>query len=191
MERLSPMPDGAFEAVAGSRRLRARKVLLATGARDVEPDLPGLAPSLKTGHVRYCPVCDGYETKGQRVAVLGKEIHGLRESVFVAGFGNQVTWLSMALVGSESESSDCASWGAHRRVRASRTPRSGKGVVVEMHDGQAMTFDMLYPALGLTHASELAVQIGARAQEDGQLEVMSTARRLSPASTPQGTSRWG
>ena len=44
VERLSPMPDGAFEAVAGSRRLRARKVLLGHGARDVEPDLPGLAP---------------------------------------------------------------------------------------------------------------------------------------------------
>ena len=175
VERLSPMPDGAFEAVAGSRRLRARKVLLATGARDVEPDLPGLAPSLKTGHVRYCPVCDGYETKGQRVAVLGKEIHGLRESAFVAGFGNQVTWLSMgshrAVLDSDLERlrelgvliADCEL----RDIRC----HAGKGVVVEMHDGQAMTFDVLYPALGLTHASELAVQIGARAQEDGQLEV--------------------
>jgi thioredoxin reductase (NADPH) len=175
VERLSPIPDGAFEAFVGSRRLHARRVLLATGARDVEPDLPGLASSLKAGQVRYCPVCDGYETNGQRVAVMGKEIHGLRESAFIAGFGNQVTWLSMgsqhAVSASDLERlrelgvliTDCEL----RDIRC----HAGKGVVVEMHDGQAMDFDVLYPALGLNHASELAVQIGARAQDDGQLEV--------------------
>src|SRR4051812_34632721 len=51
-----------FEAWAGSTHLRARFVILATGARDIEPQLTGLAESLKAGHVRYCPVCDGYET---------------------------------------------------------------------------------------------------------------------------------
>src|SRR5215208_6182252 len=95
VEKLTRREDGGFEAIAGSRRLSARAVLLCTGARDVEPDIPGLGPALKCGLVRYCPVCDGYETQGKRVAVLGREIHGLRESAFVAGFGNQVTWLSM------------------------------------------------------------------------------------------------
>ena len=175
VERLALMPDGSFEADAGSRRLRARKVLLATGARDIEPDIPGLAPSLKAGQVRYCPVCDGYETKGQRVAVLGKEVHGLRESAFVAGFGNQVTWLSIGSQGAVS-GADLA----HLRklgVRiVDREPRQircdpGNCVTVEMGDGQTLTFDVLYPALGLTHASQLATGLGARAQDDGQLEV--------------------
>ncbi|HSW20668.1 MAG TPA: NAD(P)/FAD-dependent oxidoreductase, partial [Ramlibacter sp.] len=90
VEQLSRREDGTFEAIAGSARMHARFVLLATGARDIEPDIPGLAPSLKAGQVRYCPVCDGYETEGQRVAVLGREVHGLRESAFLAGFGNRV-----------------------------------------------------------------------------------------------------
>jgi thioredoxin reductase (NADPH) len=175
VERLALLPDGSFEATGGHRLLRARKILLATGARDVEPDLPGLEPSLKAGQVRYCPVCDGYETQGQRVAVLGREIHGLRESAFVAGFGNQVTWLS---VGSQHAVSD-AELARLRELGvliADGEPRHiqcepGKGVVVEMHDGQMLVFDVLYPALGLTHASQLATDLGARAQDDGQLEV--------------------
>ena len=87
--------DGGFEALLAGRTVRARKVLLATGARDVVPELPGADEGLAAGNVRYCPVCDGFETQRQRVAVLGREIHGLRESLFVSGFDNQVTWLSM------------------------------------------------------------------------------------------------
>lgn len=175
VERLAQSPEGSFEAIGGPGPVRARRILLATGARDVEPDLPGLEPSLKAGQVRYCPVCDGYETQGQRVAVLGREIHGLRESAFVAGFGNQVTWLS---VGSQHAVSDSElarlrelgvliADGEPRHIRC----EPGKGVVVEMNNGQVLVFDVLYPALGLTHASQLATQLGARAQDDGQLEV--------------------
>lgn len=175
VERLAMVQGGGFEARAGSRRLRARRVLLASGARDIEPDVPGLAPALKAGTVRYCPVCDGYETQGRRVAVLGREIHGLREAAFVAGFGNQVTWLAM---GSRHAVAD----GELARLRslgvviADGQPRHihcmpGEGVEVEMHDGRRFAFDVLYPALGLTHASQLATALGARAQDDGQLEV--------------------
>ena len=55
VERLQRHDDGGFEAVAGSRTLRARRVLLATGARDVEPDIPGLAPARKGGGVGDSP----------------------------------------------------------------------------------------------------------------------------------------
>jgi thioredoxin reductase (NADPH) len=167
-------PDGFVAHVAGER-LRARFVILATGARDVAPEVAGLAPSLAAGVVRYCPVCDGYETKGRRVAVLGREIHGLRESTFLAGFGNEVTWLSM---GSHEQLPAAELQRLHdRRVAITGgEPRHihcapGEGVTVEMHDGKRHAFDVLYPALGMVHASQLAVAAGARVQDDGQLEV--------------------
>ena len=175
VERLERRADGSFEAGVGTRVLLARTVLLATGARDVEPEIPGLAPGLRAGSVRYCPVCDGYETQGRRVAVLGREVHGLRESAFVAGFGNQVTWLSMGSQYAVSDR-DLARLRQLGVLIADREPRRivcqpGEAVVVEMHDGQTLVFDVIYPALGLTHASDLGVALGARAQEDGQLEV--------------------
>ena len=40
-----------------------------------------------------------------------------------------------------------------------------------MTDGRKLAFDVLYPALGLVHVSELATALGARAGDDGQLEV--------------------
>jgi thioredoxin reductase (NADPH) len=175
VQRLQQRRDGTFEAQAGSRQVRSHTVILATGARDVAPDVSGLPESLKAGHVRYCPVCDGYETQGQRVAVLGREIHGLRESLFVAGFGNRVTWLSMGSQHAVSER-DLVRLRERNVHIADGEVRHlhcapGQGVHVEMDDGQRLSFDVLYPALGLAHASQLATGLGARALDDGQLEV--------------------
>ena len=167
--------DGAFELRMGARTLRARKVLLATGAQDVVPELPGVEPGLASGNIRYCPVCDGFETQRKRVAVLGREIHGLRESLFVAGFNNQVTWLSMGSEGNVAPDQMTRLRGCGVLI-ADQVPlhihcKPGEGVEVEMVDGRKLAFDVLYPALGLLHASELATQLGAQAEDDGQLVV--------------------
>jgi thioredoxin reductase (NADPH) len=174
VDRLEKNGD-AFDAWAGSAHFRARFVILATGARDVEPEVTGLAESLKAGHVRYCPVCDGFETQGQRVAVLGREQHGLRESAFVASFGNRVTWLSLGTHG-RCEEKELQRLRAAGVAVAEAMPRHiechpDKGVHVHFEGGERLEFDVLYPALGLRHASELATALGARANDAGQLEI--------------------
>lgn len=167
--------DNMFEARVGSARLRALYVILATGARDVEPRVTGLAEAVKAGRVRYCPVCDGFETQGKRVAVLGRGMHGLRESTFIAAFGNQVSWLSLGT------HIDCDARELQRLLESGaqvigHEPRQiqclpGEAIEIEFTGGQRMEFDVMYPALGLRHASELAVDVGADADDDGQLVV--------------------
>lgn len=184
VERLERVEDGSFAAQAGSRTLRARFVLLATGARDVEPEVTGLPASLKAGHVRYCPVCDGYETQGKRVAVLGRESHGLRESAFVAGFDNQVTWLSLGTNGkcSREEIARLADAGVQVVEQLPRHIHCDPedGIEVEMHGGGRLKFDVLYPALGLVHVSGLATALGAQANENGQLVVSDHCETTVP-----------
>jgi thioredoxin reductase (NADPH) len=173
---LRRLDDGSFRAEADGAAWRARFVLLATGARDVEPEIEGIQAAIKAGQVRYCPVCDGYETQGQRVAVLGRAGHGLRESLFVANFGNQVTWLAMATQEAVAPADLAQLRAAGVRIADSPPHRiecgvDGVGVRVDLQNGQVLEFDTLYPALGLHHACELATALGARARENGQLEV--------------------
>ena len=176
VQRLEKLEDGSFRvhAEAGSRR--ARFVLLATGARDVLPEVEGIAPAVKAGQVRFCPVCDGFETQGQRVAVLGRAGHGLRESLFVSGFGNQVTWLAMETQ-QDVDTPELAQLRAAGVRLAPSAPRridcgvGDVGVRVELQDGQVLDFDTLYPALGLEHQCGLATALGARVVPNGQLQV--------------------
>lgn len=169
------LEHGVFEAHAGSARFGAPFAILATGASDVEPEVTGLPESIKAGHVRFCPVCDGFETQGKRVAVMGREQHGLRESAFVAGFDNEVTWLSLG-THQRCDERDLQRLRAARVTIVENQPRHihcdpREGIEVEMHGGGRLRFDVLYPALGLKHHSELAAALGARTEADGQLVV--------------------
>jgi thioredoxin reductase (NADPH) len=174
VDRLAKEGD-TFEASAGSARFRAPYVILATGARDVEPEVTGLVESLKTGHVRYCPVCDGFETQSRKVAVLGPGPHGLRESAFVASFGNEVAWLSLRTHDrcDKRELQKLRDAGVEIVELVPRHIEADPAAGVEVHfvDGGRRKFDVLYPALGLRHASGLATAMGAKANEIGQLEV--------------------
>lgn len=177
---------GVFEAELDGEpsRLRARAVILCTGARDIPPAIEGLDQGLQCGQVRYCPICDGFETQHQRVAVLGRTEHGLRESIFVAGFDNEVTWLSM---GSQGETDPAALQRLPERgVRVVDVPpvriacHAERGVSVELADGQTLGFDVLYPALGQRHLGELAIALGARVTANGQLEVDAHQQTIVP-----------
>lgn len=176
VERLLCLEDGSFQAESAQGRWTARFVILATGARDVEPEIEGIPAALQAGQVRYCPICDGYETQGQRVAVLGRGRHGLRESLFIANWAREVTWLAMATQEEVDPRELARLRDARVRIAASPPQRiecgvEGAGVRVDLQDGQVLEFDTIYPALGLHHACELATALGARARENGQLEV--------------------
>lgn len=51
------------------RFLRTRRILVATGLRDVLPDIPGLAPHWGHGVV-HCPYCHGWEVRDEPIGVL-------------------------------------------------------------------------------------------------------------------------
>lgn len=61
--------DGTFEvALADDSVVTARTIVLATGLRDVMPDIPGFAEQWgRTVHV--CPFCHGHELSGKRIAI--------------------------------------------------------------------------------------------------------------------------
>ncbi|KAH8882424.1 sulphydryl oxidase [Thozetella sp. PMI_491] len=53
----------------GEKTLVARKIVLATGMRDVLPSTPGIAENWGKG-IYWCPWCDGHETADQPLGIL-------------------------------------------------------------------------------------------------------------------------
>jgi alkyl hydroperoxide reductase subunit F len=71
--------------------LRARSVVIATGARWREINVPGEREYRNRG-VAYCPHCDGPLFKGKRVAVIGGGNSGVEAAIDLAGLVSHV-WL--------------------------------------------------------------------------------------------------
>jgi NADH-dependent peroxiredoxin subunit F len=91
-ERLLPADASGLLTVqlAGGAELRARSVILSTGARWREMNVPGEREYRGRG-VAYCPHCDGPLFKGKRVAVIGGGNSGVEAAIDLAGIVAQVT----------------------------------------------------------------------------------------------------
>jgi alkyl hydroperoxide reductase subunit F len=70
--------------------LRAKSVVIATGARWREINVPGEREYRNRG-VAYCPHCDGPLFKGKRVAVIGGGNSGIEAAIDLAGLVSHVT----------------------------------------------------------------------------------------------------
>ncbi|MCX4775663.1 NAD(P)/FAD-dependent oxidoreductase [Streptomyces sp. NBC_01264] len=71
-EHAAPSADGDLRftvTLADGRTLTARRLLVATGLRDVLPGLPGLAEHWG-GSVVHCPYCHGWEVRDEPIGVL-------------------------------------------------------------------------------------------------------------------------
>ncbi|WLG93900.1 alkyl hydroperoxide reductase subunit F [Pseudomonas sp. Z1-14] len=86
--------DGGLHEIkfASGASLKARTVILATGARWREMNVPGEQQYRNKG-VAYCPHCDGPLFKGKRVAVIGGGNSGVEAAIDLAGIVAHVTLL--------------------------------------------------------------------------------------------------
>jgi thioredoxin reductase (NADPH) len=152
---------------------QAARVVLATGGLDVEPELPGVRDAVRRGLVRYCPICDAYEVIDRRVALIAFGKCRIREALLLRSYTADVTVLTLgrAMEIPENERRALAEAG----IAVLETPVSALTVEGEriaawhMEDGTKQRFDTIYTALGTRIRSELALRLGAEADEDGAL----------------------
>lgn len=88
--------NGLLEvALENGATLKSKSVILATGARWREMNVPGEQEYRGKG-VAYCPHCDGPLFKGKRVAVIGGGNSGIEAAIDLAGIVEHVTVLEFA-----------------------------------------------------------------------------------------------
>ncbi|MFA5121783.1 alkyl hydroperoxide reductase subunit F [Zavarzinia sp.] len=92
LQRATKLVPGELTTVEleSGASLRAKTVILSTGARWREMGVPG-EKEYRTKGVAYCPHCDGPLFKGKRVAVIGGGNSGVEAAIDLAGVVAHVT----------------------------------------------------------------------------------------------------
>jgi thioredoxin reductase len=86
--------DGELFAVdVGDRTLTARRVLVATGARDQLPAIPGLAQRWGRDVV-HCPYCHGWEVRDRRIGVIATGPLAMHQALLFRQLSDDVTLLA-------------------------------------------------------------------------------------------------
>jgi len=176
VEALRRTDDGRFTARLDGVDLSASTVLLATGVIENKPPVPHLADAVKRGLIRTCPICDGYEAIGKRVAVLGTGEHAAAEALFLRTYCDQITLLLPAdgadVLSDETRRSLQPATVIVTHVTIGAVSLEDDGVVaLEVEDGKIHRFDLVYSAFGTTSQSQLANALQAHADPSGRLLV--------------------
>ena len=101
--------DDLFRIQVQDRKVTARRVLVATGARDELPDIAGLAERWGID-VLHCPYCHGWEVRDQHIGVLATGPLAVHQALMFRQLSAQVTLLQHT--------------GPPADTRAARTTRS-------------------------------------------------------------------
>lgn len=175
VDTLDRIADGSFVARAGAQQWHARTAILATGVVDIAPDLPEVKQAVAAGFLRFCPICDGFEASGRKVAVIGRGKGGLGEALFARHYTPQITLFSVA--GSiepdeqDRQRIDRAGLQVVHEPIAGLSFSEAQGIRVHLQDGTQERFDVLYAAIGVIVNSGLAQLLGAECTAEGCLIV--------------------
>jgi thioredoxin reductase len=159
--------NGEFAVELDDGVVAASALIFATGVRDAIPPLPGLRHHYgKAAFV--CPLCDGYEVRGQRVAVLGA---GGTAGAFAAEMQQWASDVTIVPLGEErpddelQDSTRLATAPAVAIVGTERVER------VELADGSSVECDALFLRSETRGVTDLAAHLGCETDDEGLLVV--------------------
>jgi thioredoxin reductase len=177
---------GGEPAAAGEadKSFEARRILLATGLRDLTPDCPGF-PDFYGASVHHCPDCDGYEVSDKRVAVLSRGPEAIGFTL------NLLTWTDRLTLLTNGDDGDITD--EHRaRLEHFNIPVTNRRIVglegdtrtkrierVRFEEGEPLECDALFFSLGTKMSGELHEMLGCELDEECGLVAVDDEHQTS------------
>lgn len=156
-----------------AEQYQAKKLILASGIKDIMPDIKGFAECWGIS-VIHCPYCHGYEVRKQKTAILLKGTIGLHLASLVNNLTDDITLLTMGKA--EFSSEEQVKLNAHK-IKIVDTEvveiehQNGQIANVVFNDGSKEHFTALYSAVPFIQNSDIPGALGCELTEQGHLKI--------------------
>jgi thioredoxin reductase len=161
--------------IEGGDSVRARRVLLAIGMRDVWPDIPGL-DRVYGANAHVCPDCDGYDAQDKQTVVIG---HGKRAVAMALAL---TTWTSDITIATNGVPPDFDDDELSEKLDACnvrvvtdpiiRVDCKGRDIsCLALDGGASLPADKVFFTLAQYPADDLGVQLGCERDRGGHIVV--------------------
>ncbi|WP_166335376.1 NAD(P)/FAD-dependent oxidoreductase [Sphingobacterium chungjuense] len=166
------------------KQFRAKKLIIATGIRDIMPLIPGFADSWGIS-VIHCPYCHGYEFRGKRNGILVPEdpAAALHLSGLVKNLSDDVTLFTNGKNPfDDAQLSNFANRDIH--VNSSKIAeiihQNGNIAHLTFENGELVALDALYARVPFDLHHNIAEQLGCSKTEMGLLQVDAFQKTTVP-----------
>lgn len=175
-EIVSATHDGdLFELTAKDGRVwTARSLILATGIVLNEVDMPHdqHEAAIAAGVLRYCPICDGFEHIDKAIGIIGCDSQGAGEALCLRQYSANIT-----LIPNDFAELDPRELAKMREAGITVIeqpmdrlhPMKDRMDVYLCGEVEPLSFDVIYPALGVTPRNELARSLGLKTSDSSEL----------------------
>ena len=147
---------------AAGRAVRARRLLLASGLRDVLPDIPGLAEHWGDSVV-HCPYCHGWEVRDRAIVVIGSSPRSAHQALMFSRLSDDVVFVRHDTPADPELDADLGALGVRivdGRARRLLDDASGTLRAVELEHGPELPADAVAIGPSFQARTELYEQLG-------------------------------
>jgi thioredoxin reductase len=181
-DRVVELTGGFTLRLAGGRSLRARRLLLATGAVDELPDIPGARERWGRDFL-HCPYCHGWEVRDQPLGVLGSGPASVEHAHLLREWSDDIVFFAHTYPVGDAERAVLAARG----VEVVDGPVARFSVVrdrlqaVELEDGRVVPRSAVFARPALRPRDDrLLGSLGCELDEGGFVRVDPTGRTSVP-----------
>ncbi|WP_034360317.1 NAD(P)/FAD-dependent oxidoreductase [Deinococcus phoenicis] len=162
---------GGFAVRLDRGWVQARRLLLATGVRDVLPNVPGLRA--RWGRtVHHCPYCDGWPNREAALAVLGSHQEGHHLALSVRAWSKSVALLTDGPDElTDEQRRDLARVGVPICTAPILRLGGTDTVQVKFRGGERLTLDAIFLNPTQVQNSSLAASLGCELNEKSRVVV--------------------
>jgi thioredoxin reductase len=164
--------SGAFAvSIEDGKQLRARKVLLATGVVDHIPQIDGIE-ELYGKSVHHCPYCDGWEHRGQPIAVYGKDSGGVSLALAMKTWTSDVVLCTDGARVRAHEKSRLAAQNIEVSQKKIRRLEGENGDLTRIlfEDGTSISRSALFFSTGNVQRSQIPIDLGCSINRKGTVQ---------------------
>lgn len=151
------------------QNLQGKKLLFATGVKDIMPEIKGFAECWGIS-VIHCPYCHGYEFRGKKTGIMGNGERAFHIASLVHNLTGDVTILTAGKA--EFTAEQLGKLKGHK-IQIIETPISeiehenGNLKSVVFKDGKKRNYDAVYAAIPFEQHSDIPVQLDCELTEQG------------------------
>lgn len=160
----------------------SRKLIFATGIKDIMPAIPGLAESWGIS-VLHCPYCHGYEVRHQKTAILANGDAGFELSSLI---WNWTTDITLYTNGKSTLTAQQRAKLLERKIKVSEAAitklenRHGNLEQIVFTDGTKDPVKVMYARLPFIQHSLIPQTIGCEITQDGYIKIDAAHRTTVP-----------
>ncbi|MCE7038865.1 NAD(P)/FAD-dependent oxidoreductase [Dyadobacter sp. CY312] len=155
-----------------NKTFTAKKVLFATGVKDIMPDIPGLAACWGIT-VIHCPYCHGYEVRNQKTGILTNGEAALDFAQLINNWTKDLTiFTNGEATFSEETRNKIENLGVtiNEKLISEIEHENGKLRQIAFPDGTTTVLSALYARLPFTQHTDIPEKLGCEMNEHGLIK---------------------